>query len=622
MTRFQGVLAVLILLQCGWGADSHATPGCSSISSTAANCQYHYSAADSGTVNGSVTAPQPAFGGSCASPPCSDGIRQDAGVKNILYNAFYPGTTVSTTTTCRFIDNNNSGSSSSTGDLFVPQYTLNEFTKFVLSAPGITTAYCVQGESITYDATATYGPGFELLGAGTPPTPTLVDRGTRATSTSKFTLPTTRESYTVGETVTPTPPSCAGSFCYNRLDCIEDAAGHRLCNTQKIVETQAVTYTADPITKTDPNYKKCQSASVVNVDCDGSWVSSVVISCTVNGVPYGTGVASCLGGFAPPAALACSANGTTYPDGSTYQIAATGVADSTSTPPSPECPAGDTGTQTCTTNFDYDYVCNDGVGKLTGTTTPVINVASCTGCIAPCTVFGCGGISGAHVSLYRLTPTIDNPNGNEAGVGEYAGLDLSGSTALITAEAILPYTFNTTVLDVPDQSWTMGFPGYPNLTEWFGLCYDAGFNAPTTGDYTFVAEVDDGVAMWIDGKFVFDDEDGVISTPPKGITTNEGGIGDVGGHIIAIPPVHLTAGMHSVMIKYYQGWPSQLGVVLWALPPGAPAFETNPPCSPEIVGSNNVNLAACPVPGGTYAKSNPYLMQLTSPPGGVINCPQ
>jgi hypothetical protein len=154
--------------------------------------------------------------------------------------------------------------------------------------------------------------------------------------------------------------------------------------------------------------------------------------------------------------------------------------------------------------------------------------------------------------------------------------------------------------------------------DWFGVCYDAGFTAPTTGDYTFVAEVDDGVAMWIDGKFVFDDENGEISTPPQGITTNVGGDEEdgqpMGGWISAIPPVHLTAGLHSVMIEYYQGWPNGFGVVLWALPPGGPTW-TNPPCTPEVPGADSVNLGACPTP------SNDYLMQLSAPPGGIYNCP-
>ena len=72
-----GFALLLILAQVGMPSVADAA-GCSGTSSSAATCQYRFQS--SGTVNGSAAAPQPALGGSCTSPPCSDGIRQDAGV--------------------------------------------------------------------------------------------------------------------------------------------------------------------------------------------------------------------------------------------------------------------------------------------------------------------------------------------------------------------------------------------------------------------------------------------------------------------------------------------------------------------------------------------------------------
>lgn len=198
----------------------------------------------------------------------------------------------------------------------------------------------------------------------------------------------------------------------------------------------------------------------------------------------------------------------------------------------------------------------------------------------------------AHAFLYQLTP-VTNPQG--------AG-GLSGSVNLIKSSNRIPQLeFYTTEINVPARQWTLGFPGYPQLNQWFGVCYDGGFNVPTAGRYTIVTIADDGVVVWIDGVLINDNEDflgnhefgngyGDIQTGPY----FSGGDGGEAG--IASKPVYLTAGLHDVIVKYWQGWPYYLGVQVWA------------------------------IPSSRFNKSRGYprdadLMQLVGAPNGTLNCP-
>jgi len=198
----------------------------------------------------------------------------------------------------------------------------------------------------------------------------------------------------------------------------------------------------------------------------------------------------------------------------------------------------------------------------------------------------------AHAFLYHLTP-ISNPQG--------AG-GLSGSVNLIKSSNRIPQLeFYTTEINVPDRQWTLGFPGYPQLNQWFGVCYDGGFNVPAAERYTIVTIADDGVAVWIDGILVSDNEDflgnHVFSNGRGDIQTRPYFSGGDGGEAgIASKPVYLTAGLHGVIVKYWQGWPSYLGVQVWA------------------------------IPSSRFSKSRGYppdadLMQLVGPPNGILNCP-
>jgi hypothetical protein len=192
----------------------------------------------------------------------------------------------------------------------------------------------------------------------------------------------------------------------------------------------------------------------------------------------------------------------------------------------------------------------------------------------------------ANAFLYKLTPVADScayaaPKGD----GAYGTQHVTGNVDMMSATNIVPnLRFSATEVNVPGQYYTAGFPGEPTLQEWFGVCYDGGFTAADEGEYTFVTAVDDSVAISVDGKLLFNNNDGMI-TPSVENNLSSG---------------HLTAGKHSIMIQYMQGWPVYLGVQIWLLPPGE---------------SYEYNATSAPTPP-SYT-----LLQMTGPPNGVLACP-
>jgi len=202
--------------------------------------------------------------------------------------------------------------------------------------------------------------------------------------------------------------------------------------------------------------------------------------------------------------------------------------------------------------------------------------------------------SGAHEFFYNLTP-IPDASAYAAGTGKYANQHVAGSMNLFTSQAVIANTslaVCTTDINIPDQAWTQGFPGYPSLQEWFGVCYDGSWIAPSAGLYTFVTAVDDAIAIWIDGKLIGENDDGNISTTT--VAKNTGQPYNPGP--VAMPQVMLASGVHTVKITYYQAWPVVLGERVWVYPPGTSYTA-----------------------GATPPSAN--LMQLHEPIDGVLNCP-
>lgn len=375
IAKASGMVAIFLLAQFGAARVAHATPGCSTSSMvsgsapTSANCQWRYanppatngtvpSGSDSGTIYGGITAPPPAPDGTCTAPQCSDGIRQDHGISNILYNYFYAGTDSHTTTTCRFVDNNGSQ------DLFVPQNSLTEFSDFIGHAPGgVTLAYCTQSFNFQYQATASYPSGYMLWDTdGTWTTP----MGSQAkTQVTLIPLPTTRVNMVAPGNAAPPAPGYPMILIYNRQDCSHNAEGATSCRTRTIVETQHI-----EVTMTPNSNSLCQNPGAYTIDCDGKWNFGFVNvdAYTIDGVPYPSGLSD----YDPPAAQTC--NGA--PDNSTWTTASSGA------PITQSCPSGTSGTQQCQTVVTNTYTCNNGASILTNQTPPA--TISCLGTCTPC----------------------------------------------------------------------------------------------------------------------------------------------------------------------------------------------------------------------------------------------
>src|SRR5207249_11017936 len=75
-------------------------------------------------------------------------------------------------------------------------------------------------------------------------------------------------------------------------------------------------------------------------------------------------------------------------------------------------------------------------------------------------------------------------------------------------------TIYTKEINVPNRSWTEGFPGVTDRFEWFGIEYKGSFTVKKAGHYTFQISSDDGSKLFIDGKLIIDN-DGLHSQSSK-----------------------------------------------------------------------------------------------------------
>jgi len=247
------------------------------------------------------------------------------------------------------------------------------------------------------------------------------------------------------------------------------------------------------------------------------------------------------------------------------------------------------------------------------------------GCPYPPTIFGnsCDLGGQAHAYFYNIS-------GPSSG-GKYAQLSYMNAGNRI--KGLEAYT-NT--INIPDQYWKLGFPNFPSLKSWFGVCYDGTYSAPSTGNYVFGANADDGMAIYIDGIIanktpataVVDTQttrmagghdwgQGIGYDPLKACVPGAGGTcmpnpvtgpnTRLSGHWDSFygqgPKIPLTAGPHSIMVKYMQAWPYALGAqaFVWNITAG----DVPPPLSPST-SMASLSLAPGDPP-------DPHLMWLTSP---------
>jgi hypothetical protein len=94
--------------------------------------------------------------------------------------------------------------------------------------------------------------------------------------------------------------------------------------------------------------------------------------------------------------------------------------------------------------------------------------------------------------------------------------------------------FFTDVFNVTPRSFTAGFPGVSERTEWFAILYTGSLTVTDPGDYRFRVNSDDGAILRINGDVVVD---------------NDGQHGPQSVRAIA----RLEPGLHQLELRYFQG---------------------------------------------------------------------
>lgn len=89
-------------------------------------------------------------------------------------------------------------------------------------------------------------------------------------------------------------------------------------------------------------------------------------------------------------------------------------------------------------------------------------------------------------------------------------------------------------LDIPERSFSTGFPGVKDLFEWFAIRFKGQLIVPAATTCSFKLTADDGANLYIDGRKIVDN-DGVHATASK--------MGDA----------TLSAGHHDFRVDYFQG---------------------------------------------------------------------
>ena len=142
---------------------------------------------------------------------------------------------------------------------------------------------------------------------------------------------------------------------------------------------------------------------------------------------------------------------------------------------------------------------------------------------------GCGGDGcwsyGAKGNVYTLPNTTTT---------------LPDLTVMTPEESVIVPQF-----DIFDRTWSLGYPGLPLRTEWFGILYQGYIETQTCtlNKCWFRVTSDDGAKLYIDNLLVVTD-DGLH--PPTAAT----------GNVLALP------GWHTYKLMYFQGPRTEMALAL------------------------------------------------------------
>jgi hypothetical protein len=154
-----------------------------------------------------------------------------------------------------------------------------------------------------------------------------------------------------------------------------------------------------------------------------------------------------------------------------------------------------------------------------------------------------------------------------------------GTSALPDFSSLNPVgSIYTKVLDIPQRSFTNGFPGITDKFEWFAIRYTGSFKVDREGDYAFRLVSDDGSRLFIDGNLIIDNDG---THPPKSVSGN----------------VYLSNGMHQLEVDFFQGPREYLALQLFWTPPSGSEVIANPE---YVQSSSSIGSTT----GGTYVSPN------------------
>ncbi len=210
--------------------------------------------------------------------------------------------------------------------------------------------------------------------------------------------------------------------------------------------------------------------------------------------------------------------------------------------------------------------------QIPGTVTVTVATPEGAAVSGPLTIarsngFGGGGTGtqGLFAAMYQLQP-------NTAQLPSFGGIDSltdpCGDPTVInspsTGSPCPLTTFNTPDLNLPDQGFSSGFPGFPQLTTWFAIRFRAVLDVQVAGTYQFETLSDDGSNVYLAGV---EPSAGADAGAPAltQVVSNDGEHGFSGS---LGPAVMLAAGKYEIVVDYFQGPRDNIGLQLLWIPPG------------------------------------------------------
>ena len=120
-------------------------------------------------------------------------------------------------------------------------------------------------------------------------------------------------------------------------------------------------------------------------------------------------------------------------------------------------------------------------------------------------------VEGETTEVNPFGSTQEMDNSLVANVYEVSNEGWSTTIENINTDEPLGIEFYSKEINVPERSFSEGFPGITDRFEYFGIIYEGKITAPVSGQYTFKLTCDDGAILYLNNEIIVDG-DGVHST--------------------------------------------------------------------------------------------------------------